>query len=142
METIFKKILCPIDFDRVSVPAVEMVKRLGSQGDAKVFLMYVIPQGTRRAMAPADEQQVSEDNLRSIAHKWFEGVAPFELIIRAGDPAAEIVHAAKELRVDLVVMATHGRTGLDHMLLGSVAERVVRECRKPVLTVRPVAAEK
>jgi len=137
METPFKKILCPIDFDRVSVPAVEMVKKLAANGEVKVYLMYVIQESSRRESPSKDENRVAEENIRSIAHKWFEGVTPFEIAIRAGDPAAEIIAAGKEFHADLIVMATHGRTGVEHMLLGSVAERVVRESHRPVLTVRP-----
>ncbi len=53
-----------------------------------------------------------------------------------GVPYVEITHAARELKADLVVIGTHGRTGLAHLLLGSVAERVVRTCEAPVLTIR------
>jgi nucleotide-binding universal stress UspA family protein len=56
-----------------------------------------------------------------------------------GDPAKAILRAADELKVDSVVMATHGRKGLGRLILGSVAERVVRESPRPVLTVRPTA---
>jgi nucleotide-binding universal stress UspA family protein len=54
-----------------------------------------------------------------------------------GEPAAEIVSFAKDRAVDLLVLGTHGRTGLEHALMGSIAERVVRRARCPVLTVRP-----
>jgi nucleotide-binding universal stress UspA family protein len=56
-----------------------------------------------------------------------------------GEPAAEIVSFARSAGVDLVVVGTHGRTGLEHALMGSVAERVVRRAHCPVLTVRPPA---
>jgi nucleotide-binding universal stress UspA family protein len=54
-----------------------------------------------------------------------------------GEPAAEILEVAKEAKVDLIVVGTHGRTGLEHALMGSIAERVVRRAHCPVLTVRP-----
>ena len=54
-----------------------------------------------------------------------------------GDPGVEVLQLAKRLRADLIVMATHGRKGLRHLVLGSVAERVVREAPCPVLTVKP-----
>jgi universal stress protein A len=59
--------------------------------------------------------------------------------VRIGAPAAEIVGAAGDLKVDLLCIGTHGRTGLAHFLLGSVAERIVRHAPCPVLTVRPPA---
>lgn len=57
-------------------------------------------------------------------------------IMRTGNAAHEIIAAAADLKTDLIVMATHGRTGVPHLFLGSVAERVVREAPCPVLTVR------
>jgi nucleotide-binding universal stress UspA family protein len=56
-----------------------------------------------------------------------------------GEPAAEILHQAEIHQADLIVMGTHGRTGLEHMLVGSVAEKVVRQSAAPVLTIRPEA---
>jgi nucleotide-binding universal stress UspA family protein len=65
------------------------------------------------------------------------GEVPYEIVTRlSGDPATGILEAEKELRADLVVMATHGRTGIAHLLLGSVAEKVVRESRCPIFTTR------
>ncbi len=133
METLFRSILCPIDFDRVSIPAVEMVRKIGKQSNSRAILLYVIP-----AEGAKDEVRVARDSMRAIAVKWFEGVMPHEIVVRAGDPALEIIRAANDLDADLIVMATHGRTGIQHFLLGSVAERVVREAERPVLTVRPL----
>ena len=65
-----------------------------------------------------------------------KGEVRFELLARKGDAAREILRAVEERGVDSVVMATHGRKGLGRLLLGSVAEKVVRECPVPVLTVR------
>jgi nucleotide-binding universal stress UspA family protein len=67
------------------------------------------------------------------------GAARVEAAKVAGEPAAEIVSFAREQGVDLLVLGTHGRTGLEHALMGSIAERVVRRARCPVLTVRPPA---
>jgi universal stress protein A len=63
----------------------------------------------------------------------------YEIAVVTGDPAPSIIQAAKEHAADLIVMATHGRTGLSHFFLGSVAERVVRESSIPVMTVRAPA---
>ena len=65
-----------------------------------------------------------------------EGVTA-RAVVRAGVPWREIVHLAAEEHADMIVMGTQGRTGLEHLLLGSVAERVVRTAPCPVLTVRP-----
>ena len=134
METLFHSILCPIDFDRVSIPAVEMVRKIGKQSKSRAILLYVIAGESQKPSE--DELRVAQDSMRAISHKWFEGEMPHEILIRSGEAAQEIVKAAKELDVDLIVMATHGRTGIEHFLLGSVAERVVRTATCPVLTVR------
>jgi nucleotide-binding universal stress UspA family protein len=63
-------------------------------------------------------------------------VPSVETAVRRGDSVEEIIAYAAERRVDLIVIATHGRTGLGHVLLGSVAERIVRESPCPVLTIR------
>jgi nucleotide-binding universal stress UspA family protein len=60
--------------------------------------------------------------------------------IRVGSPVAEIVAAAKDLQADLLCIGTHGRTGLAHLILGSQAERILREAPCPVLTVKPASA--
>ena len=132
METpLFKKILFPVQFDRITIPALEMVTQMARQSDRFVYLLCVIAEDT------ADIRQLANDALRGVAHKWLEGKIPHQTIVRVGDPAAEIVKLEEELDVDLVVMATHGRTGEKYEKLGSVAERVVRESTRPVLTIRP-----
>ena len=132
METpLFKKILFPVQFDRITIPALEMVTHLVRQSDRFVYLLCVIPEDT------ADIRQLVNDALRGVAHNWLEGKIPHQTIVRVGDPAAQIVKLEEELDVDLVVMATHGRIGEKYEKLGSVTERVVRESTRPVLTIRP-----
>jgi nucleotide-binding universal stress UspA family protein len=135
METLFRTILCPIDFDWVSIPAVEMVRKIGALGQSKAILLYVV--SLEGEKVGSDELRVAQESMHAIARKWFQGEMPHEIVIRAGNPAQEIIRAASDSNADLIVMATHGRTGLEHFLLGSVAERVVRESPRPVLTVRP-----
>jgi nucleotide-binding universal stress UspA family protein len=67
------------------------------------------------------------------------GAPAVDVVKAVGEPAAEIVTFAAEQGVDLLVLGTHGRSGLEHALMGSIAERVVRKARCPVLTVRPPA---
>jgi nucleotide-binding universal stress UspA family protein len=79
---------------------------------------------------------VAREKLQEIAQERFGGTR-CEIITRlSGDPATGILEAEKELDADLVVMATHGRTGIAHFILGSVAEKVVRESRCPIFTTR------
>jgi nucleotide-binding universal stress UspA family protein len=68
------------------------------------------------------------------------GLAEVQAVTAVGEPAAEIVAHARDNAIDLVVVGTHGRTGLTHAIMGSVAERVVRKAPCPVLTVRPPKA--
>ena len=68
------------------------------------------------------------------------GGNPHEIFVATGNAAPEILNLTAEQDIDLLVMGTHGRTGLKHFLLGSVAERVVRESPVPVLTIHPKAA--
>ncbi len=132
METpLFKKILFPVQFDRITIPALEMLTRLANQSDRLVYLLCVIPEDT------PDIRLLANDALRGVAHNWLEGKTPNQTIVRTGNPAAEIVKAAEELEVDLIVMATHGRKGEKYEKLGSVTEQVVREASRPVLTIRP-----
>ncbi len=133
MKALFRKILCPVDFDRVALPALELARKLALQNDASVYLLYVIP----GAKSSPDLEQVARDNLRGIARKWLEGKARYQIVLNSGEPAAGVVKTAQALGADVVVMATHGRTGADRARLGSVAERVVRLSTCPVVTVRP-----
>lgn len=130
---LFNKILCPVDFDRVSVPALETVQKIALQNEATVYLLYVVPGSS----LPTDLEQVARDNLRGIAQKWLADKVAHEIVVSSGKPAAGIVSAHQMLNVDLIVMATHGRTGADHSRLGSVAEQVIRLASCPVVTVRP-----
>ena len=68
---------------------------------------------------------------RAVARKWFEGQVSYEVVVRSGRPAATVLKAEEDLAVDLVVMATHGRTGREHVRLGSVTEEVVRRSTRP-----------
>ncbi len=145
----WKKILCPIDFSDASREAlraaVEVARRF--EGELTLFHAYplpgyTLPEGT--VLPNAEMLQALADETQSMLERWkAEAIAmgaPKVATDKAvGEPAAAILDAAGTGGFDLVVVATHGRTGLAHMLLGSVAERVIRRCPKPVLTVRPGA---
>jgi nucleotide-binding universal stress UspA family protein len=136
MAVLFRKLLCPVDFDRVSIPALELACRLGDAFGATIFLTYAVP----RPDAAEDLETVARENLRSIARKWLEGKVAYEIKVVSGHPAAAIVKAAGDLGADAIVMATHGRVGSEHDRLGSVAETVVQSAPCPVITVKPSPA--
>ena len=136
MKTRFKRILCPIDFDRISIPALELAVSLAKQNKGRIYLFYIIPKvGAPRLSA--DIEEVATNSLRGVARKWLHGKVPYQIIVRTGVPVSGLLKAEEELSVDLVVMSTHGRTGKKHTLLGSVTEQVVRRSICPVLTTRP-----
>jgi universal stress protein A len=136
MKTRFRRILCPIDFDRISIPALELAVTMARQNNGRVYLLYIIPkvEGVRLT---ADIEEVATDSLRGVARKWLQGKVPYQIIVRTGAPVSGLLKAEAELAADLVVMSTHGRTGKKHTLLGSVTEQVVRRSICPVLTTRP-----
>ena len=74
--------------------------------------------------------------LQELATAHLEGRVKYEILARTGDPARIVVATVEEVGADSIVMATHGRKGVSHFFLGSVAERVVRESPRPVLTIR------
>jgi nucleotide-binding universal stress UspA family protein len=84
-------------------------------------------------------ETAARTKLVRLARQRVNGKARYQVDVMMGDPAVEILQAAKRRGADLIVMATHGRKGLRHLVLGSVAEHVVREAPCPVLTVKPKA---
>jgi universal stress protein A len=136
MKTRFRRILCPIDFDRISIPALELSVSMAKQNNGRIYLLYIIPRMEAVGLR-ADVEQLATDSLRSVARKWLHGKVPYQIIVRTGAPVSGLLKAEAELSIDLVVMSTHGRTGRKHTLLGSVTEQVVRRSICPVLTTRP-----
>jgi universal stress protein A len=139
---IFKKILCPVDFDH-SLGALDFAIRLANQNQAALCVLHVavIPIGAAELTNPIDTEPFWEATARSrleqLAKNKLEGKANYELMTASGDAALGIIQAQVNSGADLIVMATHGRSGIRHFFLGSVAEQVVREAGCPVLTIRP-----
>jgi len=136
MKKRFRKILCPIDFDRISIPALELAVRVARQNEARIVLFHIVPK-MGGATLSAEVEEVATKSLRGVARKWLRGKVPHQIIVRRGEPVSGLLKAEAELGADLVVMASHGRTGRKHTLLGSVTEQVVRRSTCPVLTTRP-----
>ena len=145
----WKKICCPIDFSDASRAAMEVAADLARRTGGSLVLLhaypipgYTFPDGSVVASPKmmqdlADQAERHLEEWRVDAAKIAGGKVTTQKAI--GEPAAEIVAFAKTAGTDLVVVGTHGRTGLEHALMGSVAERVVRRAHCPVLTVRPPA---
>ncbi len=144
----WKRIFCPIDFSDASRAAMEMGADLARRFGGELLLLhaypvpgYTFPDGSVVASPKmmqdlADQAKKHLDEWRAEAEKLV-GASRVSAETAIGEPAAEILAFAKARKADLVVMGTHGRTGLEHALMGSIAERVVRRAHCPVLTVRP-----
>jgi len=140
-----QRVLCPVDFSDPSGRALDYALDLAGALGAELHLLhayqlpvYALPDG---ALIPSAElaASVSGDAQRAfdqLAARIPEGVN-VQRHLTEGAPHLEVQRLVKELDIDLVIMGTHGRTGLARLLLGSVAERVVRTCPVPVLSVPP-----
>ena len=145
-----ERIVLPTDFSAHAEPALEAALELARRYGATLTMLHVvtlwesdpanpawrfpaIPDEYRKAMIDAAEKQLVGQRQRGEQ----QGVRIETMLARGFDPAAEIVRTAREdVHADLIVMGTHGHTGLTHLLLGSVAEKVVRTFDGAVLTVR------
>jgi universal stress protein A len=130
----FEKILCPVQFEQNSAEALHFAFGLAQPND-KIYLLHVIPEGDAELHASTEE--LARECLEDFTREQPASEIKPELLVRSGDPAEVIVNVANELQVDMIVMATHGHKRLARLLLGSVAERVLREARQPVLTLHP-----
>ncbi len=142
MSKFFKKILCPIDFDDNSMVALDYACGLAKENDATLYVMHsvfvpVAAPGFPMVSYPAVSEAPSKLQLEQIARERLGDKLRYELLTRTGRPDEAVNRAAEDLDVDLIVMATHGRTGVARLFLGSVAEHVVRGAKRPVLTIRP-----
>lgn len=135
-----RRILCPVDFSEPSDAALRYADDLAQGLGAELLLVHVYqlpfyPFQEGEGYGEDLKRQVAEDIEKAIGERVATVQSPAKVKNVEGIPHAEITRLASEEDVDLVVMGTHGRTGLDHFLIGSVAERVVRTSSVPVLTV-------
>jgi glycine betaine transporter len=127
-----KKILVTTDLSQYSLEALEYAQSFGLLYASRIFLLHVDEHGRHRG----EEQAVAA--LAEFVARNVDADIRLTQVVRSGHPAAEIRRFSQEENVDLIVMATHGRTGVKHALMGSVAEKVVRISTVPVLTVKPL----
>jgi nucleotide-binding universal stress UspA family protein len=140
------QILCPVDFSEVSAAALRYAGEFARSWEAQITVVYAEPFSpppyfTHAQIADLEQsfresRAQAETVLRSFVAKALgEGVEAALRIVDA--PPAEAIHrVATEVAADLIIMGTHGRTGIRRLALGSVAEKVLRESEVPVLTVR------
>jgi universal stress protein A len=142
----YYRIVVAVDFSPASEEAWAHARRLAALSDAELVLTHVVPEAPRLVGGPLTRARLAEVHaaLRRWADdkltKWAETARAegrrVRLAVRIGIPYEEIVDLATDERADLVVIGTRGRTGARRVLLGSVAERVVRLAPCPVLSIR------
>ncbi len=139
-----KKILCPIDHSDCSKEALKYAVTFAMKDEAKLYLLHVIDiRSFDESLDTMTRQMPDDETMKQLKTKLFECVPEeirndmqVEALVVQGIPFAEIISIAKKNKVDMIVMGTHGRTGLAHIMIGSVSEKVVRKAHCPVLTVR------
>ncbi len=147
MKVQIQRILCPVDFSDSSDHAMRYAAALAENFKSELTLLHVV--APLVAALPGETAlpntlQANIDELAEACRERLEQtvgkLAPLGLTVQHkvlnGVPFIEIIRYARDAEIDLIVMGTHGRTGLGHLLIGSVAERVVRKAPCPVLTVK------
>lgn len=147
MKPSIRTILVPTDFSDVSFEAIRYAMSLAEPYQADLHLLHVVDDAPVLAFHTMEMTTdfVIEDTTRSAEQHLQEFVKSHDihgrkgvtLAVRHGNPYDEITRYATDIEADMIVMATHGRTGLAHVLLGSVAEKVVQHAEIPVLTIKP-----
>jgi nucleotide-binding universal stress UspA family protein len=146
-----KTILFPTDFSNGARAAMDHAISLAKDYQAKLILLYVIqdisiaewyiPSTISAGELVEDMQKSAWQEMDKWIAEVSKQVKDVEKMVVRGVPFVEIIQTAKERNADLIVIGTHGRTGIDHMLFGSTAEKVVRKAACPVLTVRIAGKE-
>lgn len=138
----FKKILVPVDFSKTSQKALDQAVILAKQSKASLVLIHVV---TFTVAASVEQFSVidwyqhlikeAKKDLEKLKQRLSNSV-PIEIVVETGVPFDVICKTAKKKKVDLIVITTHGYSGIKHVLLGSTAERVIRHASCPVLVIR------
>ena len=140
-----KEILVPTDFSEASMKALQYALSLAEKFGARITLIHVVKpiSNSGGMMVPSEILEMKGalvksgwKKLESLCNQTIKSAIASNTVVEVGKPYVKIVAAAKTHKTDLIIIATHGYTGLKHFLIGSTAERVVRHAPCPVLTVR------
>ncbi len=139
-----KKILCPIDHSDCSKEALKYAVSFAMRDKAKLLLLHVVDIRSFDETIDAISKQIpDEEALKQLRIKLLDCIPEeiredmdVEALVVQGIPFAEIISTARANDVDMIVIGSHGRTGIVHMMMGSVSEKVVRKAPCPVLAVR------
>ena len=150
----FRKILCPTDFSDPSYEALRVANELALYFSAELFVLHVVPPIPTANVSPppADAapatgfnlssyrrelEELSQRSLEEIVQQFFaKGLNVHPMVVQ-GEASHQIIAAVDKQKIDLIVIATNGRTGWQRFIVGSVAEKVIRLASCPVLTIRP-----
>ena len=144
----FKNILFPIDFSECSEKVFPYALEMAQKFDAKLRLLFVARDISYLSTVDvawellrntvAEVARAGENRMEAFCDKQLSDFTNYESKVVTGDPAEEIVKFADEQGIDLIVMGTHGRKGLDRTLMGSVADHVIKNASAPVFTINPL----
>jgi nucleotide-binding universal stress UspA family protein len=157
----FKRILCPVDLSAFSLEALRLALKVAETSDATLDILHVIhnpfdeiyltaitetdpalmdiyaSEPQRRANILRATEEHSEVLLKQFCRDAITNYPKVRYHVRTGDPFETILEGAQDFLSDLIVLATHGRTGVKRLVIGNVAEKIVRHAHCPVLTVKP-----
>ena len=146
MEPEIKKVLVPIDFSDYSKSSLRYAVNFAKKFNAEIYLIYVVepviypPDFSMGQIAipsvNAEWDQRAREELKNLAKTEIPEGVKVKTILKNGKPFVEIIDTASEENIDLIIIATHGHSGVEHILFGSTAEKVVRKAPCPVLTLR------
>jgi nucleotide-binding universal stress UspA family protein len=166
MNSDFKRILCPVDLSSFSLEALKLGVKMAQGAGASLYILHVIDnpydelymksitqtdpallelykrEPLRRSRIVKATVEHAEVSLKYFCHDAVQSLPKVRYLVLSGNPFEKILEATEDHRIDLIVLATHGRTGLKRLLIGNVAEKVVRHAPCPVLTVKPRAASR
>jgi len=142
-----KKILCPTDFSEPAYEGFKIARELATQFSAEMLLVHVVsplplmhggaaPTGFHIPAVLEEIQESAKNSLEKIRLEKLPDEIKTRTFVIQGRPAHEIVQLAQQEKADIIVIATHGESGWQRFVFGSVAEKVVRNAECPVLTIR------
>ena len=144
--TMFTKILYPTDFSDVSLKALDYIKQLKEGGTREVLILHVIDSRGLQAIETSVPQhsiefegalmEDAERELNALETELTKYGLNVTIRLIVGNPLQEILKAEKEETISILVIGSHGKSNLEEMFMGSISEKVVRKCKKPVLVVK------
>jgi nucleotide-binding universal stress UspA family protein len=142
----FSKLLLPTDFSDCSAEAARVARLLAERFGSRIVVLHVLDEPAAldpmfRGDVPLEllrsrMEQFAQENMDAFLAAHFSGFENVDTMLAAGIPYREIIKKARECGAGLIVIGTHGRTGVEHVIFGSTAEKVVRIAPCPVLSVR------